>query len=312
MIAAIDGSLVRPTVKSLIDLRRQARAVPLKAVKIISSKSGSYLSPFKGRGMEYEESRLYQPGDDVRNLDWRVTARTGKVYTKQFREERERSVLMWVDYCSSMMFATRGVFKSVLAARAAALLSWSAVQQGDKVGGLIFDESGHQELRPQNGDKAALHIIKQLCDYQDRIDNVSYSQQAAVNVSAEDALLRLRRVTRPGSLIFLISDFRHLGKQAESQLMQLSRHNDVVMLYIYDPLEKDLPPAGMYRVSDGERFKSLDTSDTRLRQKYQQQFQQHLDYLQSLSRRYGVSLISCVTDQKIESSLQSGLRLKRT
>lgn len=313
-VVALDTALIRATPKSLIALRQQARSVPLKAIKIVSSQSGAYLSPFKGRGMEYEESRPYQPGDDVRNVDWRVTARSGKTYTKQFREERERSVLMWVDYRAPMQFATRGVFKSVLAARAAALLSWSAVQQGDRIGGLIFDETGHQELRPQNGDKAALHLIKQLCRY-DNGDNDALKKlrknNEAVYGTAEDALLRLRRVTRPGSLVFLISDFRHLGEHEETHLMQLSRHNDVVMIFIYDRLEAELPPAGFYRVSDGVREKTLDTHNPRLRQAYQEQFQQHRDHLKTLARRYGMTLISCATDQAIDQALQQGLRLKR-
>jgi uncharacterized protein (DUF58 family) len=315
--AGVDDSLVHATPQDLIALRQQARFVPLSAVKIISPKSGNYLSPFKGRGMEYIESRPYQPGDDVRNLDWRVTARSGKTYTKQFREERERTVLMWVDYRSTMRFATRGVYKSVMAARAAALLSWSAVHQGDRVGGLIFDDQSHQELRPQSGDKAVLHFIKQLCKSSDndRVVNAGHVDHppagAATSNTADDALSRLRRVTLPGSLAILISDFRNLGSHSEAHLMQLTRHNDVILIFIYDPLESDLPPAGMYRVSDGMHSKLLDTSNAQLRKDYQNKFQRHLQYLQSLSRRYGMFLITCATDQSLERVLQQGLRLKR-
>lgn len=128
-----DG-LVRISTQNLIALRRQAELVPLNAIKVMAPQSGAYLSPFKGRGMDFEESRIYQDGDDIRNMDWRVTARTGTAHTKVFREERERSVLMWVDYRRPMFFATQGAFKSVLAARAAALLSWSAIAHGDQIG----------------------------------------------------------------------------------------------------------------------------------------------------------------------------------
>ena len=318
-----DDALVSAMPKDLIALQQQARSLSLRAVKIISPQSGGYLSPFKGRGMEYQESRPYQPGDDIRNLDWRVTARSGKTYTKQFREERERAVIMWVDFRQPMQFATRGVFKSVLAARAAALLAWSAVQQGDRVGGLIFAEQRHQELRPHNGDRAALRFIRQLCAgvEKDNAGNNYVANDAAAgtrqdgmagNGSAEEALVRLRRVTRPGSLVILISDFRHLGTHAESHLMQLSRHNDVIMLFIFDPLERELPPAGTYRVSDGVHSQLLDTGDARGRMAYQNKFQQHREYLQSLSRRYGISFISCATDQDIVQVLQQGLRLKRS
>lgn len=301
------NSRVRATVKSLIALHQMAHSVPLYSAKILSAKSGSYISPFKGRGMEYESSRPYQPGDDVRNLDWRVTARSGKTYTKQYREERERVVLMWVDYRSSMMFGTQGMFKSVMAARAAALLSWSAVKNGDKVGGLIFDDKGHQELRPQGGDKAVLHFIKKLCAYPLCDVNTMITPPAIV----EKALLRLRRVTKPGSLIILLSDFQGFGHQEESHLMQLSRHNNVIMLYIYDPIESELPPAGLYQVSNGEQSKTLDTTSVHLRTEHQVSFQRHSEYLKKISRRYGASLISCATNESIINALQQGLRLKK-
>jgi len=227
--------------------------------------------------------------------------------------------LLWVDNRRPMRFATRGMFKSVQAARAAALLAWSAVQQGDRVGGLIFSGHRHQELRPQNGDRAALRLIRQLCVRSD--DNgAGIGDQADVrspgasheNGSAGEALARLRRVARPGSLVVLISDFRRLGVHAESHIMQLSRHNDVIMLFIYDPLECELPPAGVYRVSDGIHSTILDTADARAREAYREKYQQHLAFLHTLCRRYGMVLITCATDQAIEQVLQQGLRMKRT
>jgi len=309
-VAVVSESRVRAIAGQLIGLRQQARSIPLDIHKILSSQSGAYLSPFRGRGMEYDQSRLYQAGDDIRNVDWRVTARSGKTYTKQFREERERAVIMWVDYRQPMRFATRGVFKSVLAARAATLLSWSAVQQGDRVGGLIFDEYKHRELRPSNGDKGALHIIKQLCHFDDH-GQPGASVAETTDGSATAALLRLRRVARPGSMVFLISDFHELGEQGESHLMQLTRHNDVIMIFIYDPLESELPAAGRYRISDGVHERELDAGNKAVRREHQDRFKHHVGYLQSLSRRYGMSLIQCATDQDIEQMLRTGLRLKR-
>jgi len=156
---------VRVNRQSLIALRKAGAALPLKAVKTLGRMTGNYLSRFKGRGMEFDESRPYQPGDDARNLDWKVTARTGKPFTKLFREERERSVLLWVDYRAPMHFATRGLFKSVLAARTAALLAWGAIHHSDRLGGLIFSESGHLEVRPQQGKHAVLNFIRQLVSH---------------------------------------------------------------------------------------------------------------------------------------------------
>ena len=162
-IDAIDP--VRISLASMIGLRHAARSLPLKATKIRAQRSGGFLSPFKGRGMEFDEVRPYQPGDDIHSLDWKVTARTGKPHTKLFRDERERPILLWVDLRSPMFFATRGMYKAVAAARAAALLAWSAILQGDRLGALIFSEHKHVELRPQRGSAAALHFMKQLVEH---------------------------------------------------------------------------------------------------------------------------------------------------
>lgn len=309
---ATDDSLVRVSTKSLIELRKKAESIPLNAYKIMAPQSGTYLSPFKGRGMEFEESRIYQPGDDVRNMDWRVTARTGTAHTKVFQEERERTVLMWVDYRRPMFFATQGAFKSVLAAKAAALLSWSAAQHGDRLGGLIFSEQHHQELRPQRGDKAVLHFLKSLSGHPAWEQKTgSFHLNGGNSKSAGQSLIRLRRVARPGSLIILFSDFRNLGPQEESHLIQLSRHNDVIMLFIYDPLEEHLPPAGMYQVSDGTNSMVINTGDTGIQRTHQQQFQRHKEYLQTLCIRYGMFLLTCSTDQNLEHTLQRGFGLKQ-
>jgi uncharacterized protein (DUF58 family) len=152
--------IVRVNPATLIGLHRAAGSLPLKSSKIQARFSGNYLATFKGRGMEFDEVRPYQPGDDIRTMDWKVTARTGKPHTKLFREERERPVLLWVDYRKPMFFGTRGSFKSVVAAKTAALLAWSAIQHGDRLGGLIFSEKVHQEIRPHRGKAATLHFIR--------------------------------------------------------------------------------------------------------------------------------------------------------
>ncbi len=290
---------------TLIGLQKAGASLPLRAVKILGRMTGNYLSKFKGRGMEFDEARPYQPGDDARNLDWKVTARTGKPFTKLFREERERAVLLWVDYRAPMRFATRGCFKSVLAARTAALLAWSAIQHGDRLGGLIFSEESHLELRPQRGKQAALHVIRKLAEMSpqplpDRGD-------AARQEAARHALARLRRVTRPGSLLFLLSDFRSLGASAEAHLVQLARHNDVVLIAIHDPLERRLPPPGRYRLTDGRRTLTIDTGNRLLKQRYSERFQRHQAWLRDLCRRAGIHLLSCDTDQDPYRMLQIGL-----
>jgi hypothetical protein len=156
------NDLVAVNLKILLNLSKAASSLNLRHDQIRSGQSGAYLSKLKGRGMEFDEARLYQPGDDIRTIDWRVTARTGKTHTKVFREERERPVFISVDYRPTMAFATRGVFKSVQAAKLAALLAWAAQQHGDRIGGQIFTDFACQELKPQNGKHAVLRFLNAL------------------------------------------------------------------------------------------------------------------------------------------------------
>ncbi len=302
-----DNSAVHASVASLIRLNEAAASLGLGARSVRARQSGAYLSPFKGRGMEFDEARPYQPGDEIRNLDWRVTARTGKVHTKLFREERERPVFLWVDYRAPMFFATRGVYKSVLAARAASLLAWAASHRGDRVGGVIFSEYKHQEFKPRRGKSTVLNIVKQLAEHPAWGRN---DPQAGDSKAIQHAMERLRRVARPGSLIFLISDFRHLHHAAESQLAQIARHSDVVMLSIHDPLEQELPPPGRYRLSNGELEITVNTRDRELLRAYRQRFIQHQEHLQSLSRRLRLYLLSCATTDDPVKILKQGLGVK--
>ena len=293
---------VRISLPSMIELRHAAQRLSLKASKIRSQRSGGYLSPFKGRGMEFDEVRLYQPGDDIRSLDWRVTARTGKPHTKLFRDERERPILLWVDLRAPMFFATRRIYKAVMAARAAALLAWSAVLQGDRLGALIFSEQKHVELRPQRGSAAALHVMKQLVEHPawtERAQKTGGDRHASLH-----ALGRLRRVARPGSLIFLISDFRNIDDEAESHISQIARHSDIDMVFLFDPLERELPPAGLYRVSSDQEMLLLNTRDEKVRETYRQRFEAHYERWHRRSRLSGIYLISCSTAQNVLHSLQ--------
>ncbi|MFT7457838.1 MAG: hypothetical protein ACI909_000506, partial [Planctomycetota bacterium] len=229
---------VHISVPVLVQLSRFAAHLPLGSEKILARQSGDYQSPFKGRGMEFDESRLYQAGDDIRHIDWRVTARTGKTHSKLFREERERQVFIWLDLRAAMFFATRGMYKSVIASRLASLLAWSAIHRGDRVGGVIFSDDIHHELKPQRGKTGALRLINQMVKHPTwKESNTADKDDTAVLRS----IVRLRRVARPGSLIFMLSDFRNLDEKTESQLLLMSRHTDIVMVFIYDQLEQSLP-----------------------------------------------------------------------
>jgi len=294
----------RVSITGLISLQQAAATLPLKSRFIRTRQGGAYVSAFKGRGMEFDEARPYQAGDEVRHLDWRVTARTGKPYTKMFREERERPVFLWVDYRETMFFATRGAFKAVRAAQIAALLGWGAHHHGDRVGSIIFSRQSHRELQPLRGKAGVFHLIKQLVEHPAWIeDKTSKVREDA----ALRAMKRLQRVVRPGSLIFLLSDFRHLVDSAEPLFMQLSRHSDIVMICIHDPLEHHLPPNGLYRFSNGQEELTLDTGNLGFRETYQRRFENHQQSLEVLARQLGLRLLFCSTAQDPLKVLQQGL-----
>lgn len=298
-----DDGIVRIGLPSLIALRHSAESLQLKAGRILASGSGNYRSPFKGRGMEFDEVRPYMQGDDARTLDWRVTARTGRPHTKLFREERERSVLVWVDLRNPMFFATQGAFKAVRAAQAAALLGWSAVHQGDRIGGLVFSEAAHVELRPKRGKAALLHLLSQIAAHP------SWQQRAPAGTgnSLTQALARLRHVAQPGSLICLLSDFSGLDEQGLAHLGQLARHSNVLFGAINDPLDADLPPPGTYRVGDGVKFLSVMTADKQLRERYRQRFAAQQATLRQLCSRHRMNWLPLLTADDPLRALQRGL-----
>ena len=298
--------IVRVRQSTLIGLNRDARALPLISNSVKAQMAGGHLSAFRGRGMEFHESRPYQPGDDIRAIDWRVTARSGLTHTKVYREERERPVLLWLDLTRSMFFGTRQCFKSVLAARLAALFAWSSVQHGDRLGYLVFSETQHVEFRPARGKRSALHFIQQLVahDAWTRAGKVDEDPDSGIR-----ALTRLRQVTRPGSLVIMFSDFRFLDQRCRGQLAQIARHNDVVMLHSFDPFERELPGEGRYRVTDGLRSVEIDADDAAVRDQYRQRYEAQVDALKRLSNELGLFLIEIATDSDMLAELKSGLGL---
>lgn len=307
-ISADDG-VVRVSLAALIAQHRAAESLPLKVGRIRALSGGDYHSPFKGRGMEFDEVRAYAQGDDVRTLDWRVTARTGRPHTKLYREERERAVLLWVDLRSAMFFATQGAYKAVRAAQAAALLGWSAVHQGDRLGGLIFSGQTHVELRPRRGKPPLLHLLQQLAAHP-AWDKHS-ADPVADTLALNQSLARLRSVAQPGSLIILLSDFAHLNGQGSAQLAGLARHNDLILVDIHDPVEQELPPPGQYRLSNGENFMTLATANKRLRAQYHARFIRQQEALQQLCRRHQMTLLPLGTADEPLRALQQGLGVSR-
>lgn len=289
---------------NLVQLRTLARQLPLhKQKKVLNDLAGSHASAIRGRGLDYAEVREYQAGDDIRAMDWRVTARTGDAHIKIFREEKERPVLLVCDLRANMRFGSRRALKQVLAADLTALFAWAALEHGDRIGALLFNDEMETDLRPKTGRRQVLHLLSALTA-------VNASPAADTRQRMQQICRHLRRIARPGSAIYFISDWAGFDAECEQHLHAVARHCDLVAVHLSDPLEAELPPPGLYSLSDGQQRLSLDSTSNRQREEYQQAFDQRLNTLQQQLLRIRVPLISLSTsDADPLSLLRQGLGL---
>ncbi len=296
------------SMSSLLDMRYQARSVFHKTYKKSSaSMAGNYSSPFRGRGIDFSEVRLYEAGDDVRNIDWRVTARTGKPHTKLFVEERERPVFFVLDCGPGMQFGTQGAFKSVVAANCAALLAWSAAQHGDRVGSLLFAGDVHEEIRPTGGKRGVLKLFRQII----ALNAKQLSDTGPLTPhSYTDVLYRLKRIARPGSLIYLISDFSQLKTEDFPLVSQVAQHCDMALIHVYDILEKQAPPPGRYKITDGTHEGVVFIDAKQFPRALVQEFQHTLKKLETLHRQYGIHYFSVTAADDVVAVVRENLTHK--
>jgi uncharacterized protein (DUF58 family) len=296
-VAAQRFDPVRVTLADLVRLAPMARQLELWQERREIEDGGNHHSVFKGRGMEFAETRPYQAGDDIRHIDWRVTARSGRAHTKLFREERERPVLLWVDLRSSMFFATRGMFKSALAARLAAVIAWIAHTHGDCTGGRILSTSDEFVLAPERGRGSVLRLLRALeraCDW---------PRELTDGIDGRESLQSLCRSVRPGTAVFLISDFAGLARALPNVLSRLAPHSSVTMIHVHDPLESRLPSAGLFPVTSaaGESL-LIDCGDAGVPLAHRQQFEQHARQLATEAKRHQTRLITVsTTDDPVEA-----------
>ena len=275
--------------EELISYRHQATSLKLDTVQTGRSMlAGRYRSRFRGRGMEFSESRQYQPGDDRRHIDWKVTARTGFAHTKVFVEERERPVFIIIDFSASLYFGTRRTFKSVLATKAATLLAWAAVQQGDRVGAVLMKSDQVFDLKPKAGRRGVLALIDALTEACQ--PNLTPNQSPQLN----RALKHLCAVAHPGSLVFLFSDFYRIDGLTRKLLTQVHEHNDMVACHLVDPLELQAPAAGRYFITDGMTQTVLNTHHRRTKQDYNAYFLNHQALVERLAASMKMPLLRLV------------------
>lgn len=250
---------VNLTQKELLACQNLARALPEKRSKARASLSGHRASLIKGRGMEFAEVRHYQAGDDVRTIDWRVTARTGKAHTKLFVEERERPILILLDLSHSLYFGSSLLLQSVQAAHLATTLGWSAIFHGDRLGALIATEQEHLELKPRSRQQGILQLISGIESLHKRqLSQISEHQSEPEHMFK--ACQRLRRIAKPGSLIWIISDGSNFNDACLAPLSDLKRHCDMGAFLITDPLRQGtlaLPKQFQLPVKEGDKELTL-------------------------------------------------------
>jgi uncharacterized protein (DUF58 family) len=303
--------------EELIALRGAARHLNWVArTRVRSARAGVRASRFRGRGIDFAEVRVYEPGDDVRHMDWRVTARTGQPHTKIYQEERERPILIVADLGPSSFFGTRRRMKSLAITELAALLTWATFDHGDRIGAIIRGADGHQAFRPRHSRATVLQILRRLVhdagDLAERFAPGATAPERS-DFSLADALTQARRVARPGTSVFVLSDFSEPGGLDASgpvrrNLRLLARHCEVDAILVSDPFERELPQAGLYPVTDGARRIQLDTAPVRNRRAWHERHLQRVESLrQSLYSGRGRVLVAG-TEDDLDSRLGEWMR----
>lgn len=293
------------TLEDLLILRGYAQGGRLAVRrKNAAVRSGGHDSRWRGRGVDFRESRIYQPGDDIRHMDWRVTARSGKPHTKLFQEEREQGLLLALDLNPGMRFGTRVCFKSVQAARAAAYLAWVASHDGDRVGALGFGGGINGEVRPAGGGRGVLRSLRALRDWDAAADRELRQPLSA-------AMPRLRQLLRPGMRLILISDGFSADAESWPLLGQLAGRHDISIVLLRDALEMAAPPPGRYAISTAAGRRLLDFSAPKLRDGWLHAFADGRERVREESAKRGIRVVDLDTRDDLRRALAPLLQRAR-
>ncbi|MFM9911033.1 MAG: DUF58 domain-containing protein [Chitinophagaceae bacterium] len=256
--------------------------------------TGEYHSAFKGRGMLFKEVREYQHGDDIRFIDWNVSARFNHPFSKLFEEERELSVMLLVDVSASSLFGTTNAIKKDLITEIAAVLAFSAISNNDKVGILFYSDEVEKFIPPKKGRDHVLYIVRELLA----------SQPKRKGTKLGEALRRFNNSTRQKCITFILSDF--IDTSFSDAIKVAGKKHDVIGIKLYDPLDMQLPAVGLLQATDFESGKSMviDTDDFATRQYYQQAFFKHTDWCKNIFLKAGCDLLHLKTDEDYVKLLQ--------
>ncbi|HSG59907.1 MAG TPA: DUF58 domain-containing protein [Pseudomonadales bacterium] len=293
---------------ALLRLRNDARGLQRNSGHASPVASmGGHRANARGRGIEFEEVRHYQAGDDVRAIDWRVTARSGKAHTKLFREEKERPLLLLVDQRQSMFFASRGQFKSVYAATFAGLQCWQGLLQGDRIGGIVLGQRGMDVIKAARGKRNALRLLGCIADRNSQLAN-PFTSAPPPSPSLSNALQQLLTLCKPGSHVVILTDAHDLHRADQTLLWQIRQHSRVDLIQVLDPIEQQLPTGGVVGIGNGTDRRRLHLGNHHQRRAVEQQLLQHQQFVAEICRASGCqhSLFSC--DSDVTSAMREWLR----
>jgi len=294
--SAAEATIAYVELDDLLQQRYRAQGFSyLPRQPVHSVLAGTRASKLRGRGLNFEELRAYLPGDDIRNIDWKVTARTGKPHTRIYTEERDRSALMLVDQRLNMFFGSRRRTKSAAAAEVAAGSAWRVLSVGDRPGGLIFGDSHIEHVHPHRSESRVLEFLNRVVTANQAL---SAQSGATANPSQLNKALKLAAsAVTHDSLIVLISDLYGADDTTAHLMSRLAEHNDVLVVFIFDPLETDLPDAGRLVVGDGAVQVQFDSSDEGLRDAFRADFEARLAQARSLLLKRQIPVLTISTDR---------------
>lgn len=288
---------------SITDLLKKVRKIELKTRGLSNQVfSGSYKTRFKGRGMSFSEVRPYQYGDDVRNIDWNVTARTNEPHVKVFEEERELTFMLLIDVSGSAYFGSSQQYKLEVATEIAATLAFSASVNNDKVGAIFFSDKVEKFIPPKKGKPHILRILRDML----------YLEPQQVTTNLEAPLKYLTNIITKRCTAFILSDF--MTQDYEKAIRLAANRHDVIGLHLYDPLEKNLPNVGLLPVLDAETGKTrwIDTSSKALREAYEDNYQHNLHYFKTTFLRNNADVLSISTGQPYLTPLMKFFKERRS
>lgn len=271
-----------------------------KKQKVKSALGGKHASKLRGRGLDFEEVRHYVPGDDIRTIDWKVTARTQETHTRVYSEEKEKPALIVVDQSSSMFFGSKKKMKSVIAAEIAALTAFKIQKEGDRVGGIVFGEKGIDIVSPKRDRKNILLFFDKIVKRNRELKN---SKSADFEAMLEIIFGKIRNIVTHDFLVVIISDFQNYNPKVVKEISYLAQHNDVMLVKVFDPMTRDFPDVSLI-ATNGDKQLKVDGSSSKLRKKATDTFDSDFLGFENIMKNYKTPVFKLNTIDPVDEQLR--------